>query len=83
MRKNTAAGQCGERHKGELCAGEWSSNSQPVADRKKLYGLFIWGKRVLSATGRSAVYGLLHSKEEASDPGQRKPGTLRIHKEGA
>lgn len=51
--------------------------------QKKLYGLFIWGKRVLSATGRSAVYGLLHSKEEASDPGQQKPDSLRIHKEGA
>lgn len=70
---------------GELCTGEWSSNPQPVTntEKKKLYGLFIWGKCVLSATGRSAVYGLLHSKEEASDPGQQKPGSLRIHKEGA
>lgn len=84
MRKSTAAGQCGERPKGELCAGEWRSNPQPVTKtEKKLYGLFIWGKRVLSATGRSAVYGLLNSKEEANDPGQQKPGSLRIHKEGA
>lgn len=37
MRKNTAAGQCGERRKGELCAGEWSSNSQPVAKTEKNY----------------------------------------------
>lgn len=65
---------------GELCAGEWSS--QPVT-KTELYGLFIQGESVLSATGRSAVYGLLHSREEASDPGQQKPGSLRIHKDRA
>lgn len=59
------------------------THSQLQRQEKKLYGLFIWGKRVLSATGRSAVYGLLNSKEEANDPGQQKPGSLRIHKEGA
>lgn len=64
-------------------SGAVTHNQLQRQKKKKLYGLFIWGKCVLSATGRSAVYGLLHSKEEASDPGQQKPGSLRIHKEGA
>lgn len=46
MRKNTAAGQCGERRKGELCAGEWSSNAQPVAKTEKNYMGCLFGENV-------------------------------------
>lgn len=81
MRKSTAAGRCGGRRGGVM--RRWVELTASYKDRKELYGLFIQGESVLSATGRSAVYGLLHSREEASDPGQQKPGSLRIHKDRA
>lgn len=47
MRKSTAAGQCGERPKGELCAGEWRSNPQPVTKTgKKNYMGCLFGENV-------------------------------------
>lgn len=46
MRKSTAAGQCGERCKGELCAGEWSSNPQPVTKTEKNYMGCLFGENV-------------------------------------
>lgn len=46
MKKSTAAGQCGERRKGELCAGEWSSNSQPVTKTEKNYMGCLFGENV-------------------------------------